>query len=62
LAFEIFNLYNVHWTVKQLLSAKHANAFWIKVIGKYTGNNYTQHVYEDEKWGKMYMQVFSSKK
>jgi len=62
LAFEVFNLYNVNWSVKQLQSAKHAHAFWIKVISKYTGNNYTQHLYEDEKWGKVYMQLFSSKK
>jgi predicted acetyltransferase len=62
LAFKIFNLYNANWSVKQLYYAKHANTFWNRVISKYTGDNYTQHLFEDEKWGKVYMQLFSSKK
>jgi len=60
LAFTVFDAHNVNWSVKQLYSAERARAFWIKVIGKYTEGNYTEQLYEDEKWGRVYMQLFSS--
>jgi len=59
LAFEVFDLHNVEWSVKQLYDAKQANSFWIRVIGEYTGNAFSQQIYEDEKWGKVHMQTFS---
>jgi predicted acetyltransferase len=62
LAYEIFNMYSVDWSVKQLYNAKHAHLFWLKVLRGYTNNNFTQHLYEDEKWGKVHLQLFTSKK
>jgi len=61
LAFGIFDMYSVDWSVKQLPGAEHATKFWLRVIGEYTANNFTQHEIEDEKWGKVRMQLFSSK-
>ena len=61
LAFEVFDLYDADWTVKQLYAAENARLFWIKVIDKYTGGAFTQNIYEDKKWGKVHMQKFSSK-
>jgi len=61
LAVKVFNLHRVNWSVKQLYNAKKANSFWIKVISKYTGDNFSQHLFEDDKWGKVHMQKFSSK-
>ena len=62
LAFEIFDMYSVDWSVKQLHNAKKANLFWLKLINKYTSGDFTQHLYEDKKWGKVHMQLFSTKK
>ena len=62
LACALFNMFPVNWCVKQLYEAKNANAFWISVISKYTGYDFTQRLYEDEKWGKVYIQEFSSRK
>jgi len=62
LAFKVFDLYDAIWKVKQLYNAKNANSFWINIINKYTKGNYTQQVCNDEKWGKVYMQNFASKK
>ncbi|MCL2161877.1 MAG: GNAT family N-acetyltransferase [Betaproteobacteria bacterium] len=61
LAFTVFDAHNVNWSVKQLYNAEQARAFWIKVISKYTEDNYTEQLYEDKKWGKVYIQLFSSK-
>ena len=61
LAFTVFDAYDVNWSVKQIHNAEQARAFWIKVISKYTEGNYREQLYEDEKWGKVYMQLFSSR-
>ncbi len=61
LAFKIFDLHPGRWTVKQLYNAVDANTFWLKIINKYTKSHYTQTLYDDDKWGKVYMQSFSSK-
>jgi len=62
LAFGIFDMYSVEWSIKQLEGAIHATEFWLKVISRYTADNFTQHEIEDEKWGKVRMQLFSSRK
>src|SRR3954464_6384285 len=41
-AVGLFNRFPGRWHVGQLLSNKRAIAFWRKVIGDYTGGNYTE--------------------
>lgn len=38
------------WEVRQLASNHAATAFWRKVIGRYTGDRYTERVLDDARW------------
>lgn len=61
MAVALFNKHAAHWRVKQLHNATYAHRFWLRVLEDYTQGNFTQCLYEDEKWGKVHMQGFSSR-
>ena len=37
---KVFDLYRGNWTIKAVPKSKVAEKFWIKVVSKYTNNNY----------------------
>lgn len=58
---EVLTLHPGLWEVKQIAGADKARIFWNKVIGKISQNNYTEDIYEDIYWGKVYRQCFTFK-
>jgi predicted acetyltransferase len=61
LAFFLFDKFPGTWTVKQLITAEKATAFWIRVLDKYTGGDFIRRTYEDDKWGNVQMQVIDTR-
>ncbi|QQE12065.1 hypothetical protein JD969_00910 [Planctomycetota bacterium] len=59
-AHHLFDLHKGHWHVKQLININYATQFWRAVIRDYTGNNFTQHQYNHNYWGKVIEQRFSN--
>jgi predicted acetyltransferase len=49
-ARHVFNLLPGKWQVAQISNNTPAQAFWRKIIGRYTGGNYQEVVLEDESW------------
>ncbi len=55
---EVFRLHSGQWQIKQLYEATKARAFWLGFLSSYTF--YRETVFMDEKWGKVYRQVFET--
>jgi predicted acetyltransferase len=50
LAASVFDQHDGVWEVAQMRVNLPAQAFWRKVIGRYTGNNYTELDIDDDRW------------
>jgi predicted acetyltransferase len=46
-AFYLFNLFPGEWQISEIATNYPAQAFWRKIIGRYTGGNFEEEVLED---------------
>lgn len=59
MAFQLFDIYQGKWEVRELESAPEAYKFWTAVIKKYTKNNYNEFKIYDEHWSEnVFVQQF----
>jgi predicted acetyltransferase len=50
LASALFDLFPGRWEVRQKLANQPATAFWRRVIGRYTEENFSEEILDDERW------------
>ncbi len=58
LAYHVFDLYAGTWEVTEIPRNLPAQAFWRRVINRYTNGNFEEVVFESRTWGKQPMQIF----
>jgi predicted acetyltransferase len=61
-SWAIFKKYPGIWQVRQIQGADYAVSFWRSVIAQYTLGDYKDELVEDQDWGMVTRQTFSSKK
>ena len=46
----VFDLFPGAWEVREIVRNTPAQAFWRKVIGRYTGGRFTEEAWDDARW------------
>ncbi|MGF1699525.1 hypothetical protein L4D09_04295 [Photobacterium makurazakiensis] len=59
-AHQLFSMMPGEWESKQIEGAVHAIAFWRRAIGAYTQDNFVEDIYQDDYWGDVTRQCFST--
>lgn len=59
-AKNIFSRYQGDWQVRQIEGADKAISFWRKTISEFSNNNFEEQVVNDDYWGRVTKQIFTS--
>jgi predicted acetyltransferase len=60
LAAMIWKMHPGKWEIKQIQGAGYAVSFWRASVSEFTGNRYTEDVFDDRYWGTVTRQCFEN--